>query len=247
MATVTEKILSETPSDDPHRAGTLTYRTLAAIEELLGDSVERTAETGCGRSTILFSCRSREHHVFCLDDREHEGSSVGYFRESSTTRQDVLKIHFGPTQQTLPAFEHPGEYDCVLIDGPHGFPFPELEYYFFYPHIREGGFLIVDDVQIPTIGRMADVIQEDIMWEFVSLTDQTAVFRRTGAKGIPADGDHWWTQRFNRRRVRGGQYRLDDGGELPSFAQRIAERDAQRPLPLRRKIKKTLRLWRRGI
>lgn len=53
---------------------------------------------------------------------------------------------FGPTQLTLAAYRHPHRYDVVLIDGPHGWPFPELEYWHFYQHMRPGGILIVHDV-----------------------------------------------------------------------------------------------------
>ena len=61
----------------------------------------------------------------------------------------------------------------MLLDGPHGYPFPDMEYYFFYPHIKIGGYLIIDDIHIPTIGRMADILQEGAMWEFVSLVSDT--------------------------------------------------------------------------
>jgi hypothetical protein len=47
----------------------------------------------------------------------------------------------------------------VLLDGPHGYPFPDMEYYFFYPHIKPRGHLVIDDIQIPSIGRMTDILQ----------------------------------------------------------------------------------------
>jgi len=92
-------------------------------------------------------------------------------------------------------------YDVVFIDGPHGYPFPELEYYYFYQHINVGGLFIIDDVNIPTIGRLADFLAEDEMFELVSLVRTTAVFRRTNAKLFDPRGDGWWTQRYNRHRI----------------------------------------------
>ncbi len=55
-------------------------------------------------------------------------------------------------------YTHGDPYDCVLIDGPHGYPFPDMEYYYFYPLIKPGGILIIDDIHIPSNGRMADII-----------------------------------------------------------------------------------------
>ena len=100
----------------------------------------------------------------CLDDREHgENSSVNYFKTCELTNNDRVHLVFGPTQKTLPNYSDFKSYDVVLIDGPHGYPFPEMEYYYFYPHLRTNGLLILDDVHIATIGRLADVIAEDAM------------------------------------------------------------------------------------
>jgi len=33
----------------------------------------------------------------------------------------------------------------------HGYPFPEMEYYFIYPHLEENALLIVDDIHIQNI------------------------------------------------------------------------------------------------
>ncbi len=89
----------------------------------------------------------------------------------------------------------------MLIDGPHGFPFPELEYFFFYPHLKTNGLLVVDDIHIPTIGRLADFISEDRMFEKVEFIGATAVFRRTDAPVFDPFGDGWWFQDYNRRRA----------------------------------------------
>lgn len=207
-----------------HAAGTFPDEVLGRIESLLPESMERTAETGCGKSTILFSNLSHHHTVFCIDDRgDGDRSSVLYFEANGMTRSEVVHCVFGPTQTTLPRYTHQGRYDCVLLDGPHGYPFPELEYYHLYPHIRQGGFLLVDDVQIPTIGRLADFVQEDEMFELVELVGTTAVFRRTAAETFNPTGDGWWTQRFNRRRIPpASEFHCADGKRLESFRDRVS-------------------------
>lgn len=176
--------------------------TLRRIEEILPQHMEKTAETGCGKSTILFSNISMSHLVFALDDRmQKENSSVLFYENCPITKNGVITTYLGSTQETLLSFKHDGLYDAVLIDGPHGWPFPEFEYMMFYPHIKPGGYLLLDDVNIPTIGKMADILAEDEMWELVEIVKATAIFRRTNAQIFDPKGDGWWLQKYNRRRV----------------------------------------------
>ncbi len=185
-----------------HRAGTFPTEVLRGLERLLPGSVKASAETGCGKSTVLLSNLSADHTVFSIDDSEYgDDSSVQFYSHCPLTRIERIRTVFGPTQQTLPGYQHPHLYDVVLIDGPHGWPFPELEYYSFYPHVAIGGLLIVDDCNIPTVGRMADVLAEDAMWSLEAFVSVTAVFRRTDAPLFDPFGDGWWDQRYNRRRT----------------------------------------------
>lgn len=175
---------------------------LRSIETYLPSNIAASAETGCGKSTILFSNYSQKHYVFSLDDRNYvDQSSVLFYENHELTKLDRVVSILGPSQDTLPKFQFPEKLDLVLIDGAHAYPFPELEYYYFYPHLKPGALLIVDDVSIPTIGRMADVLAEDEMFEFIALISTTALFRRTDAPTFDPFGDGWWTQRYNRRRV----------------------------------------------
>jgi hypothetical protein len=187
--------------NDGHAAGAFPTSVLKTIEACLPREMVRTAETGCGKSTILFSNVSNEHHVFSYDDRELSHSSVAFYESCELTQLSKIEPHFGATQKVVPAYSHQ-PYDAVLIDGPHGWPFPELEYYFFYPHIRTNGILIIDDVHIPTIGRMADIIAENEMWSFVGLAGiTTAIFKRTDAPVFDPYCDGWYMQTYNRRRL----------------------------------------------
>jgi hypothetical protein len=185
-----------------HRGHAFATSVLREIEAHLPERVERSAETGCGKSTILFSNISADHRAFALDDRQYgDESCVKFFDAYPLSQKDRVTFVFGPTQRTLPTYTQHAPYDIVLQDGPHGYPFPELEYFFFYPHIKPGGLLLVDDVSIPTIGRLADFLAEDEMWQPVAVVAVTAIFRRTDAKTFDPEGDGWWTQRYNRRRV----------------------------------------------
>ena len=165
-----------------HGAGTVPTTILRRIEQLLPHYSDASAETGCGKSTILFSNISRHHKVFALDDQGQEGSSVDFFMDCPLSDQMSIELIPGAGQLTLPTYHAHLEYDFVFIDGPHGYPFPELEYLFLYPHIREGGMLIIDNVNIPTIGRLADFIAENEMFELVEIVSD----RRQALSGCRA-------------------------------------------------------------
>jgi predicted O-methyltransferase YrrM len=218
-AVVGEIAIYEKSAGFAHSAGSLPLRTLLRIEELLPATPIRSVETGCGKSSIFLSRISSKHKIFCLDDRQNgDASSVGYFMNCPATRLENIETVFGPTQLTLPAYKDHVEYDLVLIDGPHGFPFPDLEYYFLYPHLKTNGLLVVDDIHIPTISRLADFISEDSMFEKVEFINTTAVFRRTDAPVFDPFGDGWWLQNYNRRRA--------------DFAKDVYLRDGNRRKPI---------------
>jgi hypothetical protein len=115
--------------------------------------------------------------------------------------QERTRFTFGPTQLTLPRY--PG-LDVALIDGPHGFPFPELEYFYIYPNLKLGALLIVDDLHIPTVGRMFEVLKEDAMFEVAAIVATTAFLRRTAAPTFHPHWDCWEDQNFNKRRFGSG-------------------------------------------
>jgi hypothetical protein len=154
--------------------------------------------SGCprssGRTTLLFSHLSERHLVFAKDD----ANSVSAVRASALLWSDRVTFVEGPTQRTLPAHEFEGSFQVVLIDGPHGYPFPDLEYYYFYPHLDAGGLLILDDTRIPSISRMLEIVKADPMFELIETVRDTAFLKRTDAPTIDPCGDHWWLQGYNR-------------------------------------------------
>lgn len=184
-----------------HQSGSLNF---AVVEYLFrcAQGAEDTAETGCGKSTIVLSNASQRHLIFALDvmpGDDPERHSLSKVKNSPLLRKDHCEFVLGPTQRTLPAFDFDRCFDLVLLDGPHGYPFPELEYYYFYPHIRPGGWLIIDDIQIPTIANMLDVLKKDSMFKFDRVVRTTAFLRRTDAPAFSPVGDGWWEQGFNKR------------------------------------------------
>jgi hypothetical protein len=208
-----------------HRGGAFSSEVLIAISEVLPEGPLVTLETGCGKSTIMFSNLSVRHFVFAYDDRDAPESSVGMVCSDPQFISENTVFVFGPTQRTLPSYRFPEglQFDVILIDGPHGYPFPDLEYALLYERLKPGGILILDDVHIASIGNMYDLLREDRMYDDMGVFSTTGLLRRTALKAVPPDGDHWYEQNYNVLRFPASmaKYHPDRGvqyGDLIDFA-----------------------------
>lgn len=180
-----------------HSAGMLSLPVLRRIVTLTaGRGVKASAETGAGKSTLLLSHLSRKHHVFALD----YGNSLTNVRSSPLLRSETVTFVEGATQTTLRSYEFTDDFDLVLIDGPHGYPFPDMEYWYFYPHIAEGGLLILDDIHIPTIHNLFSFLKEERMFDYKGTVGTTAFFVRNAAPLFAPYEDGWWLQNYNKKR-----------------------------------------------
>jgi hypothetical protein len=179
-----------------HKAGTFSARVLEAIvRHSTGRPVQHSVETGSGASTLLFSHLSEDHTVFAVDGGT---DSIRSIETSPLLRREVVTFVEGPTQVTLPLHAFAHHLQLVLLDGPHGYPFPDMEYYHVYPHLDPDALLIVDDIHIPTITNLFDFVSADEMFDLQEVVETTAFFRRTDAPTFPRTGDGWWTQRYNK-------------------------------------------------
>ncbi len=187
--------------NDFHGAGVLGKEIILEIYQLTGGKIRNSAETGSGKSTLLFSAISERHTCFTLGTEDNaDANSLTAVQQSPLFNAGTVEFILGPSQRTLPAhnFDHP--LQLAFIDGPHGYPFPEMEYYFLYPHLQENGLLIVDDIHIPTIARLCDFLKEEAMFEHMGDVMTTAFFRRTSAPLFNQYGDGWWLQNYNKKR-----------------------------------------------
>lgn len=188
------KALEKFPPDW-HKAGTMYPALLRRIVERCRElDVKHSMETGSGLSTIVFSLLSADHKVFAVDC----GGSVTHVRQSPWLKSATVEFILGPTQLTLPRYVFHQPLQLALIDGPHGYPFPDLEYFYIYPHLEENSLLIVDDIHIPTIHNMFRFLREDDMFDLLEVFHHTAFFRRTAAPTFPPTRDGWWLQNFNK-------------------------------------------------
>jgi hypothetical protein len=179
-----------------HASGSMSAPALLCLtRHLRGRAIDRSAETGTGATTLILSHISRRHEVFTVNIDE----SMSRVLESPLLNRSVLTFVEGPSQRTLIQHQFDSPLQAVIIDGPHAYPFPDLEYFCFYPHIETGGLLVVDDIHIPTVHSLFKFLRADDMFELVELCGTTAFFQRTTAPVFDPWGDGWWLQARNRR------------------------------------------------
>jgi hypothetical protein len=108
--------------------GSLSGAVLHELDKLarsLGDNC-RSLETGCGRSTIMFSNLARRHLCFCFDDRnaqlpagrDDNFGTVSFVQANPHFNKDCVTFVFGPTQKTVPNYDFRDvSLDFVFLDG----------------------------------------------------------------------------------------------------------------------------------
>lgn len=204
-----------------HTAGTFPAQVFDAIlHHAAQHPIQDSAETGSGASTLLFSHLSENHTVFALDN---DSGSIVNVRRSPLLRADHVTFIEGPTQQTLPRHRFPEKLQLVLIDGPHAYPFPDLEYYFLYPHLDTGALLILDDIHIRSVHNLFEFLRADAMFDLTEVVGSTAFFRRTAAPVFNPLGDGWPEQGYNTKLVPRYLWREKIRGVIaPPLRQRLA-------------------------
>src|SRR6476620_3296022 len=187
---------------DWHICGSMTKQCLRAIVRIAGGrKIHHSAETGSGKTTLLFSHLSEDHKVFSLDNVSGcANNSIVLVKDSPLLNAANVEWIEGPTQRTIPQYDFQNQLQLALIDGPHGYPFPDLEYYYLYPHLDEGALLIVDDIHIATIGHLFDFLKEEEMFQLLEVVDKTAFFERTAAPLFDPYTDGGYEQKYNVRR-----------------------------------------------
>jgi precorrin-6B methylase 2 len=169
----------------------------AALSGILQRGPFRSSvETGCGGSTIVLSHASDHHIAFGIEGSD---ATITELRKQSDLRTENVMFVEGETKDTLPAYKFETELDLVLLDGPHAYPLPQMEFAYLFPRIRVGGWLVIDDIQIPSVHELVHFLEKESSVVLEEVAVRTAFFRRVSAAHHGPDG--WALQGINRRTI----------------------------------------------
>ncbi len=155
---------------------------------------QRTLETGCGLSTLIFALAGCQHQSI-VPNQEH----IDATRKSAEHYQislDQTSFIVARSEFVLPTLSQTHPLDVVLIDGGHAFPLPFIDWFYTAQHLRVSGLMILDDTHLKTVSILHQFLYQQPGWSEVSHMHQTAFFRKTHDQ-VTDEWDYWRTQPFN--------------------------------------------------
>jgi predicted O-methyltransferase YrrM len=160
-------------------------------------------ETGAGNSTITMLFLQPVRLISIAPDAQLFGRIRGFCQEKGIS-DTAMEAHIDGSQWVLPRLaadnraSHP-ILDFALIDGCHGWPtaFVDLEYT--NSMLRQGGYLMIDDVQLHAEKEIARLLSEHPAFSLVLDLGKSLVFRKLTAERHLGE---WVDQPYIVRRTR---------------------------------------------
>lgn len=127
--------------------------------------------TGKGRTVNHLSILFPSALIYTVDIPSHDGD---YKKFAGRTRTDDNKKMFKKNIDRpnivfieknsffLPSLGLPEKFDLIWVDGGHYFPVVAWDVMFAYSHIKEGGFLFMDDYGMSDVHKTIDYMKERI-------------------------------------------------------------------------------------
>jgi hypothetical protein len=151
-----------------------------------------TLETGSGISTVCFAITGANHIAISPFAREHDRIRR-YCANHGISTERVTFLAEPPTS-ALPSAT--AQLDLGIIDGCHAFPHPVLDYVYIDRQLKVGAILVIDDLDIPSVGTLHRFVIEDAGYELMMIdSEKTGIYR----KSRPTEHrDNWSGQKMNR-------------------------------------------------
>jgi Methyltransferase domain len=120
-----------------------------------------TLETGAGLSTLVLASRGAIHEAVTPSQDESERISVEAERLGISLEH--VRFRIASSHEELPRWE-PRSLDLALLDGAHGFPYPILDWWYVAPHLKRGGYLLLDDAYMDAVSHVVDFLRSRPAW-----------------------------------------------------------------------------------
>ena|SRR5438034_6590937 len=201
-----KKLLTERPSFHGRTSAIQNWKLADDVLHWLDRNVQRgqrTLETGCGYSTIIFVLKGARHTVISPIFEEHQ--RIRQWCEANGIDLSNLDFKLARSEELLPALDLK-PLDVVLIDGWHAFPAPFLDWFFTAKRLVVNGYLILDDTQLKAVRILRDFLEtEQGRWALVARFKRTDIFRKISSDVFVGD---WRTQPYGAKPYMGIRERL---------------------------------------
>ena len=167
---------------------------LQKISQLV-KSEDRTLETGGGHTTVALAALAA-HHICVNPDAEGCELIKDYLQKLNIPTE---KIEFILESSDIALAKlSPMKIDFAFIDGCHGFPFPAIDWHYIDQHLKLGGILAVDDVDIPSVRVLCDFLEKNGTYTLEDRVLDTAFYRK-----LRDDQSREWAfQEFNHLKLK---------------------------------------------
>jgi predicted O-methyltransferase YrrM len=158
--------------------GTLTGFSAAIIAAALrrqsGEDVPRRVDT----IDLLPKC--------FIDETRPTGFEIA---ESFPELASMIRLHIPHESSVIRELAEPDELEIVFIDANHQHPLPLLDLLRTAPYVRRGGWIVLHDIQLGTMGRRANDADPTLRWgaaEGAELLFESWPFRKISGGNIGA-------------------------------------------------------------
>lgn len=188
-----DRVLANPPSVHGQAPGGV-WKTVPDAYAFLAEHIPQNAvtlETGLGVSTVLFSQWSANHT--CVVAGAGEVEAITAYAAEQHIPFDHVTFQVGTSDVVLPTLELE-PLDAFLIDGGHGFPHPTIDWYYGARTLKDGGVVVIDDVQLPAVeDHLVAVLDADPRWECLGGDWRWRAYRKRGDFPL---GEEWTNQSF---------------------------------------------------
>ena len=170
-------------------------------------------ETGAGCSTLAFLAATTGRVITIVPDTELCDRIVVASTDYGI-RLDGWTWLNNRSEIALPLLvsEHE-QIDIALIDGGHGWPTPFVDFCYLNQMMATGGTLILDDLQLYSVGELARLLVRQWEWDLVARapSQKTVALRKTTDEPFLADfgGQPYIVERSAGQKIGYDHYGLD--------------------------------------
>jgi hypothetical protein len=166
-------------------AGGFSATHLRTICELLRSNPERARvlETGAGNSTVCFLLAGASEVTSIAPDESLFDRIADYCRQNGIDL-GPLRTVVSLSETALPAIAAEATrdkkpIDFALLDGGHGWPTVFVDFCYTYAMLRQGGWMMIDDIQLHSVKELARFMMKAWQFELVSNLQKSLIFRKT--------------------------------------------------------------------
>ena len=129
-------------------------RLVDFVSSQLGGSQFKALETGAGLTTLIFKALGAST-VTSIDPTENLGARIHDEAIARGIDSEGISIIEERSELALPQLVANGfQCDVFLIDGAHGWPNVFVDFCYGYMCLRQGGLLLVDDIQLYSVQQL---------------------------------------------------------------------------------------------